>query len=108
MTSLAAMLACLRDGEAAARRRGQFDLAIALATRVERELAEAARALAALHDEAEKEATLAETEAVRRRTGAAAREAAIASALACGKLIRLPRERARRYAMAPGAGLDVA
>ncbi len=108
MTPLAAMLARLRDGETSTQRVAQFDAAIALATRIERELAEATRALAVLHEEYREEAELAEREAEAHRAEEEAREAAIAAAYPSGKLIHFPRGRVRRYAMAPGSGLGVA
>jgi ferric-dicitrate binding protein FerR (iron transport regulator) len=108
MTCLAAMLAYLRDSEAAPERRRQFEAAVAMATRLERELAEATRALDALHAEAEEEAALAEREAARERGEDDAREAAILGALAGGTVIRFPRGRAGRYTPAPGAGRGVA
>ncbi len=108
MTPLAATLAQLRDSETSTQRVAQFDVAIALAMRIERELAEAMRALAVLHAEYREEAELAEREADARRAGQDACEAAIAAACASGRLIRFPLGGVRRYAMAPGSSLDVA
>ena len=108
MTSLAATLAQLRDGETSMQRVAQFDAAIALAARIERELAEAARALAVLHEEYREEAELAEREAEVRRAGEEAREAAIAVACASGKLVRFPPGRAYRCAIESDSDFGVA
>ena len=108
MTSLAATLAHLRDHETLPQRVRQFDAAIALATRIERELAEAMRALAVLHDEEREEAELAEREAQARRAGYRAREAAIEAASGGGTIIRFPRGRAGRCEAASKPGLGAA
>jgi hypothetical protein len=96
MMSLAVALAALRKGETQDHRRRQFDAVIALAVRIERELVEATRALAALHEEHSEEAEMAEREAAARRAEREALAATIALARANGKLIRLPERRVRQ------------
>lgn len=108
MTSLAATLAQLRDSEVLSDRVVQFDAAIALATRIERELAEATRALDVLHRETSEEAETAEREAEERRIEDEAHGAAIEAAIGSGKLVRLPQRRARRYERAASSGLGAA
>jgi hypothetical protein len=108
MTSLAAALAHLRDSELLSDRVVQFDTVIALATRIERELAEATRAIETLHHEQCEEAELAEREAEERRIDDEAREAAIEAAHTDGKLVRFPWHRVRRCGMAPNSDLGAA
>ena len=98
MTSLASLLAQLRDSEPLPHRVRLFDLAIAEALRMERALDE-------IVDNAREEARAAEHTQAGRRAALASREAAIALGLAAGQVARFPWHRVRRSVTAtiPGA-----